>query len=55
MTTAQQQRDAARDRKRQERSRYKDAGLAEVLCRIPNTPEAIAKLRNLEVKLRNKG
>ena len=36
-------------------NRYKEPGLAEVLCRVPNTPEAIAKLRNLEVKLRHEG
>ena len=53
MTTAQQQRDAARDRKRLERSRYKDAGLAEVLCRVPANPTAIAKLRACEKRLNN--
>jgi len=51
--TSQQIRDAARDRKRNQRNRYKEAGLAEVLCRVPNNPDSIAKLRAFEKKLNN--
>jgi len=46
-------REAARIRKQAQRSRYKEAGLAEVLCRVPANPTAIAKLRACEKRLNN--
>jgi len=46
-----QRREYDRDMKRAERSRYKEASLAEITCRVPNNPEAIIKLRAFAKKL----
>ena len=51
MKSTAAQRAAATARKRAERSRYKDAGLKEVIVRIPNNPGSLVKLRGFEKKL----
>ena len=59
MSTAQQQRDAERGRKREydkqakrnQRKRYEDAGLVEKTVRIPNDTESYAKLLAFEKSL----
>ena len=49
MKTPQEMRDSARNRKRQERERYRQAGLIPKTVQIPNSYEAISAL-DLAVK-----
>ena len=49
MKTAQQQRDAARNRKREERARYRKAGLVAKTVQIPDDHAAATEL-DLSVK-----
>ncbi len=54
MKTAQQQRDAARNRKREERARYRKAGLIAKTVQIPDTFPAKVELEMAVVDINRK-